>query len=198
MRSLFTQQEMGERRGNWMTFIQEFDPEIKPEKIVKGQGFYKLAIDSQDLLGPYYSRWDNELTLWCSEILYIPPSNDSWYSNLFYFFHHGTCLEHLNPKEIRALQLKSSQYCLINFAVLWNNYYGVFLRCLEKEEAEKVLKYLHNGPTGGHFVGETMAHKILREGYYWPTLFRYSRMHLRMWNFCHLISSKEKKNSIPL
>jgi hypothetical protein len=49
VRSLFTQQEMGERRGNWMSFIQEFDLEIKPTKIVRGQGLCKLATESQDL-----------------------------------------------------------------------------------------------------------------------------------------------------
>jgi hypothetical protein len=50
VRSLFTQQEMGERRGNWMVVIQEFDLEIKPTRIVKGQGLCKLAAESQDLI----------------------------------------------------------------------------------------------------------------------------------------------------
>jgi hypothetical protein len=52
------------------------------------------------------------------------------------------------------------------------NYDGVLLRFLEKEDVEKVLRELHDGPTGGHFAGETTSHKILREGYYWPTLFK--------------------------
>jgi hypothetical protein len=51
MRSLFTQQELGEWRGNWMIIIQEFDLEIKPTKIVRGQGLCKLATKSQDLEG---------------------------------------------------------------------------------------------------------------------------------------------------
>jgi hypothetical protein len=46
------------------------------------------------------------------------------------------------------------------------NYDGVILRCLEREDAEKVLKELHDGPAGGHFVGNTTSHKILRAGYY--------------------------------
>jgi hypothetical protein len=50
VRSLFTQQEMGERRGNWMEFIQEFDLDIKPTKIVKGQGLCKLVVEAQDLI----------------------------------------------------------------------------------------------------------------------------------------------------
>jgi len=30
----------------------------------------------------------------------------------------------------------------------------------------------HDGRVGGHFNGETNAHKVLRAGYYWPTLFK--------------------------
>jgi hypothetical protein len=44
------QQEMGERRGNWMDFIQEFDLDIKPTNIVRGQDLCKLATKSQDLI----------------------------------------------------------------------------------------------------------------------------------------------------
>ena len=36
VQSLFTQQEMGERRGNWMTVVQELDLDIKISKLVKG------------------------------------------------------------------------------------------------------------------------------------------------------------------
>jgi hypothetical protein len=52
------------------------------------------------------------------------------------------------------------------------NYDGVLLRCLEKQDADKVLKELHDGLTGGNFAGETTTHKILRVGYYWPTVFK--------------------------
>jgi len=50
IRSLFAQQEMGERRGISMVIIQEFDLDIKPAKIVRGQGLCKLATKSQDLV----------------------------------------------------------------------------------------------------------------------------------------------------
>jgi hypothetical protein len=48
------------------------------------------------------------------------------------------------------------------------------MRCLERDEANKVLYELHAGEAGGHFVGDTTAHKLLRAGYYWPTLFKNS------------------------
>ena len=39
---------------------------------------------------------------------------------------------------------------------------------------------LHDGPTGGHFSRDTTAHKILRAGYYWPTLFKDAHAHIRI------------------
>jgi hypothetical protein len=39
---------MGERRGNWMEVVQEFDLDIKPAKLVKGQGLCKLVAEAQD------------------------------------------------------------------------------------------------------------------------------------------------------
>ena len=41
VRSLFIQKELGERRGNWVTAIQEYDLEFKLASIVKGQGLCK-------------------------------------------------------------------------------------------------------------------------------------------------------------
>ena len=36
VRSLFVQKELGEQRGNWVTVMQEYDPEFKPAIIIKG------------------------------------------------------------------------------------------------------------------------------------------------------------------
>jgi len=46
MRALFMQKEMGEWRGNWITILQGFDLEIKPAKIVQGQGLCRLLIEA--------------------------------------------------------------------------------------------------------------------------------------------------------
>ena len=48
VRSLFVQKELGERRGNWVTALQEYDLEFKPATIIKGQGFCKLMDESQN------------------------------------------------------------------------------------------------------------------------------------------------------
>jgi hypothetical protein len=39
------------------------------------------------------------------------------------------------------------------------------------DEAEKSLNDYHSGACGGHMFGYTTAQKILRAGYFWPSLF---------------------------
>jgi hypothetical protein len=80
---------MGERRGNWMEVVHEFDLDIKPAKLVKEQGLCKLVIEAQDQVNED-PGWENELKLWCSEALYVSPGLESWYGKLTYLLHHGT------------------------------------------------------------------------------------------------------------
>ena len=46
VRSLFVQKELGERRGIWVTTLQEYDLEFKLATIIKGQGLCKLLAES--------------------------------------------------------------------------------------------------------------------------------------------------------
>lgn len=79
--------------------------------------------------------------------------------------------EDLDARKRRALHLKSAKYQLILGILFRRNFNNVLLRCLEKFEALKVLSSLHEGPTRGHFGAKVITHKILKVGYYWPTLF---------------------------
>jgi hypothetical protein len=188
---------MGERRGNWIAVVQEFDLDIKPAKLVKQQGLCKLAVEAQDQTNQD-PGWDNEITLWCGEAAYISPGPNSWYKDLAHLLHHETCLENLNPRERRALRLKSAPYRLINSILFWINYDGVLLRCLEHEDTDKVLKELHDGPAGGHFARNTIVHKVLRANYYWPTFFKDAHAYTRNCKVCQISVGKETRAAIPL
>ena len=50
VRALLIQKEPGDRRGNWLTTLQEYDLQIKPAKLVKGQGFCKIAVDRKSVV----------------------------------------------------------------------------------------------------------------------------------------------------
>jgi hypothetical protein len=70
--------------------------------------------------------------------------------------------------------------------------------CLEKDEPGKVLYEIHVGEAGGHFGGDTTSHKVLRVGYYWTTLFKYSHALCRKCIIFQKATRRVKKEAFPL
>eukprot|EP00253_Pinus_taeda_P014792 PITA_14792 len=123
---------------------------------------------------------------------------ESLYADTIYYLKNGYAPAHLDHTKKRALRLKDKQYQLINDVLFKRNYDSVLFRCLEKTEAEKVLQELHDGPAGGHYAGDATAHKILRAGYYWPTLFKDSHSYVRKCQICQTTAGRQRKPSMPL
>jgi hypothetical protein len=46
MKDILVQLDSDGKRGRWLTKIQEFDLEVKPTKLIKGQGLAKLLAES--------------------------------------------------------------------------------------------------------------------------------------------------------
>ena len=110
----------------------------------------------------------------------------------------GLLPEHWNSKQRRALHLKSASYQIVEGILFRINYDGVLLRCLEKEDVKKVMIDLHDGSAGGHFSIATIEHKILRAGYYWPTLFKDAHAHVRKCDICQRCGGRQVKAAGPL
>lgn len=49
VRNLLIQRDVGEKKANWVIALQEYAIEIKPMKIVKGQGFCKMLAGASNL-----------------------------------------------------------------------------------------------------------------------------------------------------
>ena len=66
------------------------------------------------------------------------------------------------------------------------------------QQAQKVMNEFHSGLCGGHYFWKTTAHKILRAGYYWPTLFPDVCREIRACIKCQKFSGKQQLKSLPL
>jgi len=100
---------------------------------------------------------------------------EEWYSDIIYYLKNLKCLDHLVNHKRSSLRLKAMKYFLTQDGLGWRNPNGVILKCVNKEEADKLIVELHLGYYGGHFSTHNIAHKIMRAGYYWHTVF--SNMH---------------------
>ena len=123
---------------------------------------------------------------------------ESWYYDIHFYLVRGSCPEHMDASQRRALRLRSIEYRLANNVLYRKNHDGIWLRCLEKDDADHVLKEMHDSLVGGHYGGETTAHRILRAGYYWPTMFRDSHTYSSKCKVCQTTARRERKPVVPL
>ncbi|KAL2498381.1 Ribonuclease H [Abeliophyllum distichum] len=77
----------------------------------------------------------------------------SWIDEIIQFLKHGTIPQ--DSAEAKRLRTSKARY---------------MLRCLREDEAQYILSEAYEGVCGNDNVGQSLAHKILRQGYFWPSL----------------------------
>ena len=87
---------------------------------------------------------------------------------------------------------------MIDGVLFWHNYDNVLLIFLENVNVDHFLTELHDGLVGGHFDEETTIDRVLREGYYWPTLFRDAHIYARKCHICQVNAGRERRYAFPL
>ena len=88
-----------------MIALQEYDLEIKPTKIVIGQGLCQLTAQSN---GPKNQQadWEHEEATPTGFVNALESTASEWHDHIIFFLHNGFAPETLNPKKHRALRLK--------------------------------------------------------------------------------------------
>ena len=66
----------------------------------------------------------------------------------------------------------SKNYLIVDNTLYDHGVNSILRHCLTHDEAEVVLNDFHRGACGGHLSGISTAQKILRAGYFWPSIFK--------------------------
>ncbi|XP_024046702.1 uncharacterized protein LOC112101040 [Citrus clementina] len=92
----------------------------------------------------------------------------SWRDPIVSYLRDGA----LPPDKLRARKIRAqaSRYTMIDGVLYRRGYTLPFLRCLDDDDADYVLREVHEGICGNHSGGRSLAHKVLRQGYFWPTM----------------------------
>ncbi|XP_024046441.1 uncharacterized protein LOC112100831 [Citrus clementina] len=92
----------------------------------------------------------------------------SWMDPIISYLRDGV----LPPDKLRARKVRAqaSRYTMIDGVLYRRGYTLPFLRCLDEDDADYVLREVHEGICGNHSGGRSLAHKVLRQEYFWPTM----------------------------
>ena len=74
---------------------------------------------------------------------------------------------------------------------------GVLVRCIKLDQVDMIMKEFHDGPNGRHFSIRTIVMKIMRTGYYWPSLFSDAHKYVRRCKTCAFFLGKQRLAALP-
>ena len=92
----------------------------------------------------------------------------SWMDPFISYLRDGVLLN--DHDQVRSLCLWAARYLLKNNILYKRRISAPILRCICEDEAKQVLTEVQEGVCGNHYGDQVLAHKVLRLGYYWPTI----------------------------
>jgi hypothetical protein len=196
VKDILTQEGIEGKRGKWIANILEYDIEIKPTKLIKGQGLAKLMTET-NFQALDINELDNE------QEMATPQINQAflqspWYADICFVLLNLQAPPGLSRTKKRFLKMKASKFCIIDNVLFWKNHEGILLNCLTLDETDNVLKEFHAGDCGGHLYWKSTADKILRAGFYWPSLFADVKKFVMSCHKCQIFEGKRKLLPLPL
>jgi hypothetical protein len=80
----------------------------------------------------------------------------------------------------------------------WKDPRGILLNCLLEDEAKRAIQEFHRGECERNQYWKTTAHNILRDGYYWPTIFVDIYKEVSSFHECQIFDERRKLQPLPL
>ncbi|RRC62447.1 reverse transcriptase-like protein, partial [Escherichia coli] len=101
--------------------------------------------------------------------------------------------------EARKTRAKASRYTIFENKLYRRSTSGLLLRCVtSKVQIDQILQEMHDGECGNHTGGRSLANRISRQGYYWPTLREDAIRYVRHCDACQKHSGMTHRPSEPL
>ena len=123
-------------------------------------------------------------------------SVQSWMDPIWDYINDGTLPD--DPKEATKIRVRSSRFTNHKGSLYKRGFFTPFLKCIAGEDTEYVLREVHEGICGNHIGARTIAGKVLRQGYYWPTILKDATDLVKKCRICQELAKISRLPSEPL
>ncbi|XP_070041252.1 uncharacterized protein [Nicotiana tomentosiformis] len=90
-----------------------------------------------------------------------------------------------DPRELRTLRTKVARFTLAEDGTLYRRMLdGPLAICLGPGDTDYVLQEIHEGICGNYSGAESLVHKVIRAGYYWADMEKYTKQFVRKCDKC--------------
>ncbi|XP_074323951.1 uncharacterized protein LOC141660867 [Apium graveolens] len=126
-----------------------------------------MVQNSSDLDYSVYFEELQKPSIESEEVMEI-DNNLNWMTPFINYLEKGELPE--DKGKAQRLKAKAAK-CLLEEGILYRQTFSSpILKCIGPAEAEYCLMEVHEGICRDHMSEKALAHKIIRQGYYWPTI----------------------------
>ena len=109
-------------------------------------------------------------------------SEGNWIIPIVLYMKDGKLLE---GKDVaRKLRVRSARYVLMDEVLYKRGFPQPYLRCLAPDEANYVLRQVHEEACGNHLEARSLVHKLVRTGYYWLIIQANAKAYVKVCDQC--------------
>eukprot|EP00253_Pinus_taeda_P023927 PITA_23927 len=150
------------------------------------------------VIGIFSDMLNDSLEIFMDDFTPYVSAHSPWYADIANYLVAGKLPSHLSHREKRKIIQQSALYSWISGCLFHTGLDQEIRRCIREDEVYDILKAFHDGPCGGHFVDKTTTHKVLRMGYYWPSLFKDAKKYVRACDSCQRMGQPNHRDEKPL
>ena len=94
-------------------------------------------------------------------------SESNWTTPLVSYLKNGVLPD--GKEAVRKLKVQAARFILMKDVLYKRGFSHSYLRCLGPNKADYIMREVHEGICRNHLGSQSLAHKLIRAGYYWPT-----------------------------
>ncbi|KAG5541445.1 hypothetical protein RHGRI_021313 [Rhododendron griersonianum] len=94
--------------------------------------------------------------------------NNSWTGPIADYIQNGALPD--DNVKARQLKIRAAKYLIMGDVLYKRSFSLPYLRCLIPPESTRAMEEVHKGICGDHQGGRMLSYKLLRLGYYWPSM----------------------------
>ncbi|XP_074355311.1 uncharacterized protein LOC141694190 [Apium graveolens] len=169
--------------------------QINREENSKADELSKLVQNTSDLSSSVYFEELGAPSIDRAEVMCI-SSPDNWMTPYIAYLRDGTLPKDQN--KARYLKYKDARFFLEDNQLYRRTFSAPTLKCIDPDETDYCLREVHEGIYGDHLAAKALAYKVIRKGYYWPTIHADTITYVKKCTKCQKFSNVPKQSpSLP-
>ena len=121
-----------------------------------------------------------------------------WYTDIIFVLQHLQVAKGMERTRDIFLKQKASRFFILEGKLYWKERGGVLLNCVDEQEEKRLIEEFRARECGCHHYWKATINKIMRTGFYCPTIFSDTHKKVVSYHKFQIFEGKRKLSPFPL